>query len=147
MISLTSIGAMMSLLVIGERAHGIIVLALWVTGFLLLLNVVLAILYRGRRKREVVSYYAVGAIELSVFVFALLIHVGVIQQVPFHLPSGLPVNRAEIGAALAFGIGLFPAAYWHRINVSELPKRIAEDAVLLKKRDGGVHVPPGEWMN
>lgn len=128
----------------------IVALTLWITGFLCLLNVVLAIIYRKREMKEVVSYYAAGSVELIIFIFAFLLSIGVISAVPYHLPPGLPVNRAEIGAALAFGIGLFPAAYWHRINLSELPRRIAEDKQVIKDRDGGVRVrnsSPGEWMN
>ena len=125
-------------------------ITLWLTGFLCLSNVGFAIFYRYRQKQEVISYLSACAIELVVFVFALLFQLRVIAHVPYHLPPGLPVNRAEIGAALAFGIGLFPVAYWHRINVSDLPKRIADDAQMIKDRDGGVHVrksTPGEWMN
>jgi hypothetical protein len=62
----------------------------------------------------------------------------------------LPVDRAQVGAALAIGIGLFPAAYWHRINISDLPRRISEDAKAMNKRTAGVRVrnsEPGEWMN
>jgi hypothetical protein len=125
-------------------------ITLWITGFLCLLNVGFAIFYRDRKKQELISYLAACTIELAMFVFALLFQLKVIVHVPYHLPPGLPVNRAEIGAALAFGIGLFPVAYWHRINVSDLPKRIADDAQVIKNRDGGVHVRkgvPGEWMN
>jgi hypothetical protein len=125
-------------------------ITLWTTGFLCLLNVGFAMFYRDRKKQELISYLAACAIELAVFVFALLFQLRVIAHVPYHLPPGLPVNRAEIGAALAFGIGLFPVGYWHRINVSDLPKRIADDAQVIKDRDGGVHVRkgiPGEWMN
>ncbi len=89
-------------------------------------------------------------IELAVFVFALLLHLSLITKVPYNLPPGLPFDRAQIGAALTIAIGLFPAAYWHRINVSDLPKRIADDAKVIKDRDGGVRVrsdAPGEWMN
>ncbi len=127
-------------------------ITLWIAAFLCLLNIALAIFFRQRTRQEVISYYAAFGIELVVFVFALLFSIGLITQaqIPYHLPGGLPFNRAQIAAALAFGIGLFPAAYWHRINVSELPKRIAKDAQELKARDGGVHVrphSPGEWMN
>ncbi len=129
----------------------LIVVTLVLTGFLCLLNIGLAVFYRNRRALEVTSYYISFAIELIIFIFALLLQLHVIVRVPFPLPPGLPVNRAMIGATLAFGIGSFPAAYWHRINVSELPKRLAEDAQLMKARsDGGVRIrsnAPGEWMN
>ncbi len=125
-------------------------ITLWITGFLCLLNIALAILFRTRRLPEILSYYAACLLELAVFVFALLFLLGIIQHIPFPLPPNLAFNRAEIGAALALGLGLFPAAYWHRVNLAELPKRIAADAKEINKRDGGVHVrkpSPGEWMN
>ncbi len=124
---------------------------LWITGFLCLLNIGLAILYRGRQAKEIVSYYAVFAFELVIFVFALLLHTGVITRVPFPLPPNLPINRAEIGAALAIGIGLFPATFWHRTSFSDIGTRMAKDAKVMKDRDGGVKIgrksAPGEWMN
>ena len=124
---------------------------LWITGFLCLLNIGLAILYRGRQAKEMVSYYAVFAFELVIFVFALLLHMGIITHVPFPLPPNLPINRAEIGAALAIGIGLFPATFWHRTSFSDIGTRMAEDAKVMKDRDGGVKIgrksTPGEWMN
>lgn len=132
------------------RLGWIIALTLWMTGFLCLLNIALAIVFRKRRKVEILSYYLVCGLELVVFVFALLLYLGIVTQVPFQLPPGLPIDRAEIGATIAFGIGLAPAAYWHRINISELPQRIAQDAVVMKERDAGVRVrkdAPGEWMN
>jgi hypothetical protein len=127
-----------------------VLLTVWITGFLFVLNIVLAIVFRARPRWEVISYYAVCAIELAIFVFALLIRLNVIAQIPYHLPPGLPVNATQLGAALAIGLGLFPAAYWHRINLSDLPKRIAEDANTMKGRDPGVRIRksgPGEWMN
>jgi hypothetical protein len=132
------------------RLDLLISITLWISLFLCLLNIGLAIVYRKRRLREVVSYYVACAFELAIFVFALLLHLNLITKVPYNLPPGLPFDRAQIGAALTIGIGLFPAAYWHRINVSELPKRIADDAKVIKERDGGVRVrsnAPGEWMN
>lgn len=129
----------------------LVMLTLVLTGFLCLLNIGLAIFYRDRRVLEVVSYYTACVIELAIWVFALLLQLHVITRVPFPLPPGLPINRAMIGAALAFGVGLSPAAYWHRINISELPKRLAKDAEAMKARtDGGVRIrsnTPGEWMN
>lgn len=125
-------------------------IALWLAGFLCLLNIVLAILFRKNPRLEVVSYFAACGVELVILVLALLVHIGTISKLPFYLPPSLPINQAEIAAALAIGIGLFPAAYWHRINVSELPKRIAEDGKTMKSSKEGVHVrtgKPGEWMN
>ena len=129
----------------------IITITLWVTGFLCLLNIGLAIFYRKKQAKEIVSYYAVFTFELIIFVFALLLHVGIVTRVPFPLPPGLPFNRAEIGAALAIGIGLFPATFWHRTSFSEVGARIAEDAKTMNDSDGGVKIgrksAPGEWMN
>ena len=129
----------------------VITLSLWITGFLCLLNIGLAIVYRQKQTKEIVSYYTVFAFELIIFVFAFLLHLGVITHVPFPLPPGLPFNRAEIGAALAIGIGLLPATFWHRTSFSEVGARMAEDARTMKDRDGGVKIgrksTPGEWMN
>jgi hypothetical protein len=126
----------------------VMAISLWITGFLCLFNMALAILYRTRKKKEVLSYYAVCLLELAVFVFALLFYLGVItrSQIPYPLPPKLPVNRAEIAAALAIGIGLFPAALWHKINLSELPKRIAEDGKTMKQHGISIH-DPEEWFN
>ncbi|MBE3562021.1 MAG: hypothetical protein IMW89_22780, partial [Ktedonobacteraceae bacterium] len=125
----------------------IVTATLWATGFLCLLNIALAVIYRRRNRREILSYAAVCGVELVIFVFVLLFGMGIIHHVPYHLPPGLPINRAEIGAALAIGIGLFPAAYWHRVNISELPSRIAHDGKVMKERHTSIHLPPGEWMN
>jgi len=128
----------------------VMAVTLWITGFLCLLNVGLAIHYRTRNKKEVISYYAVCLLELGVFVFALFFSLGIIaqSQIPYPLPPGLSVNRAEIVAALAIGIGLSPAALWHRINLSELPKRIAADRKAMKEHAAGVHIKrPEEWIN
>lgn len=128
----------------------IVVMTLWITGFLCVLNVVLAIIFRRKLKREILSYYAACVVELAIFVLALLLHFRVLAEVPIPLPAGLPVDRAQIGAALAIGIGLFPAAFWHRTNISDLPKRISEDAKAMKEGNGGVRIRkdgPGEWMN
>jgi len=126
----------------------VMAISLWITGFLCLLNIGLAIFYRAQNKKEVISYYAVSFLELAIFVFALLFYLGIItrSQIPYPLPPKLPVNRAEIAATLAIGIGLFPAALWHKINVSELPKRIAEDAKTVKGPGISVH-DPEQWFN
>jgi hypothetical protein len=128
----------------------IVPLALGITGFLCMLNIGLAILYRKRQKQEVLTYYAAFGIELAIFVVTLLIYIGIISTTPFHLIHGLPINQAEIGTALAIGIGLFPAAYWHRVDLSDLPARIAQDGREMKKQNAGrVHdiSHHGEWMN
>ncbi len=133
-----------------QRFDFLISITIWISLFLCLLNVVLAIVFRKRHKWELASYAIACIVELAIFVFALLLHLNLITKVPYHLPPGLPFDRAQIGAALTLAIGLFPAAYWHRINVSDLPKRIADDAKVIKERDGGVRVRsdvPGEWMN
>jgi len=125
-------------------------LALGITGFLCLLNVVFAYIFRKKRMIEVASYLLVGFIELSIFLFTLMLLLGIIHAVPFHLPPHLPFNQAEMGAAFAIGIGLFPAGYWHRTSAAEIRARMAQDARIIKERDGGVHVrsnAPGEWMN
>ena len=136
--------------VLGLKLMDIITISLWITGFLCVLNGTLAVLFRKRSLKEVVSYYVVIVLELAIFVFALLFRLGVITSVPYHLPPGLQFNRAEIGATIAIALGLFPAAYWHRTSLSDLNARMARDAKVMKERDGGVHVrtgAPGEWMN
>lgn len=125
-------------------------LTLVITGFLCVLNVAFAVMFRKRRIREILSYIAVGLLELGIFVLALLLRLGILTHIPYDLPPGLPFNRAEIGAAIAIGIGLFPAAYWHRTSVSQVRERMAHDAHVLKQQDDGVRVrsnAPGEWMN
>jgi len=121
-----------------------------ITVFLCLLNFAFAYAFRKRSLKEVLSYWLVGLLELAIFSFALLLRLGIIHFVPFHLPPHLPFNRAEIGAAIAIGIGLFPAAYWHRTSASEIRAKMAQDAKIIKERDGGVRIrsnAPGEWMN
>ena len=128
----------------------LISLTLVITGFLFILNVVFAVIFRKRHLTEVLSYIAASLLESGFFVFTLLLRLGVLSHIPYHLPPHLPFNRAEIGAAIAIGVGLFPAAYWHRTSVSQMRERMANDAKVLKERDGGVHVrstAPGEWMN
>jgi hypothetical protein len=125
-------------------------LTLVITGFLSILNLVFAIVFRKRRLTEILSYIAVGLLESGFFVFTLFLRLGILTHIPYHLPPHLPFNRAEIGAAIAIGLGLFPAAYWHRTSISQFRERMAKDAQVLKERDGGVHIrsnAPGEWMN
>ena len=125
-------------------------LTLVITSLLCLLNIAFALVYRKRRRAELLSYIAVSLIEAGLFVFTLLLRLGILTHIPYHLPPHLPFNRAEIGTAIAIGIGLFPAAYWHRTSISQVRDRMAKDAQVLKERDGGVHIrsnAPGEWMN
>ena len=125
-------------------------LTLVITSLLCLLNIIFAILYRKRRPAELLSYIAATVIEAGMFVFTLLLRLGILTHIPYHLPPHLPFDRAEIGTAIAIGVGLFPAAYWHRTSISQVRERMAKDAQVLKERDGGVHIrsnAPGEWMN
>jgi hypothetical protein len=125
-------------------------LTLVITSLLCFLNIAFALVYRKRRRAELLSYIAVSLIESGLFVFTLLLRLGILTHIPYHLPPHLPFNRAEIGTAIAIGIGLFPAAYWHRTSISQVRERMAKDAQVLKERDGGVHIrsnAPGEWMN
>jgi hypothetical protein len=125
-------------------------LTLIITGLLCILNVAFAVVYRKRRRVEFLSYIAASLVESSLFVFTLFLRLGILSHIPFHLPPHLPFNRAEIGTAIAIGVGLFPAAYWHRTSISQVRERMAKDAQVLKERDGGVHIrsnAPGEWMN
>jgi hypothetical protein len=125
-------------------------LTLLITGLLCILNIIFALVYRKKRRAEFLSYIAATLIELGLFVFTLLLRLGILTHIPFHLPPHLPFNRAEIGTAIAIGVGLFPAAYWHRTSISQLRERMAKDAQVLNERDGGVHIrsnAPGEWMN
>lgn len=128
----------------------LITVTLLLTFFLCALNGLLAVLYRKRRTGEIISYIAVGIIELALFAFTLALRLGILRHIPFHLPPGLPFNRAEIGATLAIAIGLFPAAYWHRTSLAQLRQRMARDAKVMQQRKSGVQVhsnAPGEWMN
>ncbi len=125
----------------------LIPIIMWATGFLCLLNIGLAIFFRHNKRLEVSSYYAAFLIELALFITALLVLLGVISRSLIILPKGLPFNQGEIGATLAIGLGLFPAAYWHRTNVSELPKRITEDGKNMKSNVQVRNSIPGEWMN
>jgi hypothetical protein len=128
----------------------LISLTLVITGFLCILNIAFAIIFRKRHLTEVLSYTAAGMLESGFFVFTLFLRLGILTHIPYHLPPHLPFNRAEMGAAISIGVGLFPAAYWHRTSISQVRERMAKDAQVLKERDGGVHIRsnvPGEWMN
>ncbi len=128
----------------------LIYLTLVITASLCIANAVFAVIFRKRRITEILSYTAAGLFELIFFVFVLLLRLGILSHIPFHLPSRLPFTRTEFGAAIALGIGLFPAAYWHRTSVSQVRERMSHDAQVLKQRDSGVHVrnsAPGEWLN
>ena len=128
----------------------LITVTLLLTVFLCALNGLLAGLYRKRRTSEIISYIAVGIIELALFAFTFMLRLGILRHIPFHLPPGLPFNRAEIGATIAIAVGLFPAAYWHRTSLAQLRQRIARDAKVMQQRKSGVQVrgdAPGEWMN
>lgn len=128
----------------------LITVTLVVTAFLFLLNTSLAIVFRKRRLIELLSFISAALIELAIFAFLLALRIGILTHVPFNLPPGLPVNSAEIGSTIALAIGLFPAAYWHRVSLSQLRQRMAEDAKVIKNREGGVRIrsnAPGEWLN
>lgn len=128
----------------------LVTVMLFVAAFLFILNLALAIASRKRRPLVIFSFAAASVIELAIFVFVLLLRIGTLTHVPLALPSGLPINRAEIGGTLALAIGLFPAAYWQRTSMSQLRQRMAEDAKVIKNREGGVRIrsnAPGEWLN
>src|SRR5438067_3786091 len=111
MLSLTMSGSIMAVLtsVSGPRID-MIFLTLFLAGFLCLLNIALDIVFRKKRTGELLAYSIACLFELAVFAFALVLHLGIVTKVPYHLPPGLPFNRAEIGATIAIAIGLFPAA-------------------------------------
>jgi hypothetical protein len=128
----------------------IISLTLGATILLFLLNVVFAVIFRKRHTGEVISYIVAALLEGVIFAFALALRLRLLAAVPYHLPPGLPFNRAELGAAIAIGAGLFPAAYWHRTSSVQLRARLAADAKMLKEQEKSVRVrssAPGEWMN
>src|SRR5712692_1685908 len=114
----------------------LISLIIAITGFLCILNAIFTVAFRKRRNREVLSYLTAGLIELAILGAVLAIHFGILTSIPYNLPPGLPFNRAELGAALAVGIGLLPAAYWHRTSATQLRVRMAEDAKVIKEHDG-----------
>ncbi len=125
-------------------------LSLVITASLCIANAVFAVIFRKRRVAEILSYIAASLVELIFFVFVLLLRLGILAHIPYHLPSSLPFTRTQIGVAVALGIGLFPAAYWHRTSVSQVRERMSHDAQVLKERESGVHVrsnAPGEWLN
>ncbi|SRR6266566_1129864 len=127
----------------------LISLTLGITGFLCVLNIIFVVAFRKRYIRETLSYLVAGLLELVIFAVALALRLRVLTTIPYHLPPGLPFNRADIGAALAVGIGLLPAAYWHRTSATQLRVRMAEDAKVIKEHDG-VHVRANtseDWMN
>lgn len=128
----------------------LITVTLFGTAFLFLLNAAFAVVFRQRRVIEVLSFSAASLIELMLFVFVLLLRLRILTQVPFALPAHLPVSRAELGGTLALAIGLFPAAYWHRMSMSQLRQRMADDAKIIRNHEGGVRIrsnAPGEWLN
>ncbi|HKV59926.1 MAG TPA: hypothetical protein VJO32_16670 [Ktedonobacteraceae bacterium] len=128
----------------------LVTVTLCITGFLVLLNVACAILFRKRRPLEILFYVAAALIELGIFVVALLFRVGVLTHLPYHLPPGLPFDLAEIGAAIAVGIGLFPVSFWHRTSATQIRARIARDTQDMQNHQASVRVrsnAPGEWMN
>lgn len=128
----------------------IIWVSLIVTGFLCILNTAFAYMFRKRTQSEKLSYIVVGVLELLIFAVTLSWRLGMLHGIPFHLPPHLPFNRAEIAGAVAIGIGLFPAAYWHRTSMAQLRARMEQDAQVMKQREASVRVRnslPGEWMN
>lgn len=128
----------------------IIWLSLVVTGFLCILNSVFAYIFRKRTTGERLSYIVICVLELLIFVVTLTWRLGLLHSIPFHLPQHLLFNRAEIAGAVAIGIGLFPAAYWHRTSMAQLRTRMQQDAQTMKQREANVRVRnsvPGEWMN
>ena len=137
--------------ILGHSVNSIVVTTMiFVTAFLFLLNLALAIACRKRHTIEILSYVAASLIQLAIFVFLLLLRIGILTHVPFTLPSSLPIDRTELGGPLALAIGLIPAAYWHRTSMSQLRQRMADDAKVIKNREGGVRIrsnAPGEWLN
>jgi hypothetical protein len=131
--------------------HTILIVVIFVVlALLCILNGLFALVFRKRQRREVLSYVAVAALELLFFAFVLALRIGGIHHIPYRFPASLPVSRTEVGAALAVGIGLFPAAYWHHTSTSDLRAKMAADAKIMKERTSAVHVreqAPGEWMN
>src|SRR5579884_270856 len=102
---------------------------------LLLLNVGCAVIFRKRRRSEVISYIVAALFEVLIFVFALALRLRLLSAIPYHLPPGLPFNRAELGAAIAIGVGLFPPAYWHRTTTAQLRARLAAKKTLREQEN------------
>ena len=130
--------------------HTLVTISLWITGFLVLLNIVCAYLFLRRRRLELFFYVAAAVLELGIFILALLFHLGVLTHLPYHLPPGLPFDLTEIGMAVAVGIGLFPVSFWHRTSAARIRARIAKDTQEMQQHQGTVRVrssAPGEWMN
>ncbi|HEY0754701.1 MAG TPA: hypothetical protein VGD98_12115 [Ktedonobacteraceae bacterium] len=135
---------------LSSLTNTLVAVVLYVAAFLFLLNVALAITSRKGRTLVILSFVAASLLELAIFVFVLLLHIGILTHIPFALPAGLPFNRSEMGGTLALAIGLFPAAYWQGASMSQLRQRMADDAKVIKNREGGVRVrsqAPGEWLN
>lgn len=126
----------------------LITLTLWIAGSLCVLNIACAIFFRKKRLPEIASYLVAALIELAICVFALLLHLSILRHIPYHLPPGLPFNRAEIGAAAAIGIGLFPIAFWHRNSSTRIRAMMEKEAKEMRDHEASVRVrAPGEWIN
>ena len=127
----------------------LVTIMLFTTAFLFMLNAAFAIAFRKRRAIEVLSFILASLAEVAIFAFLLILNLRLLTHIPLNLPPGLPINRAEIGSTIALAIGLFPAAYWHRTSLAQLRQRMADDAKVIKNRDG-VRIRgngPGEWLN
>src|SRR5260370_37493386 len=107
-----------------DRRHSLtnflIILTLVITGLLCVLNAIFAVIFRKRNIVEILSFSIVGLLELGLFVFTLLLSLGILTHIPFHLPRGLPFIRAEIGAAISIGICHLPATYLLRPNCTQI---------------------------
>ena len=137
------------LLLDNALTNTLVTIMLFITAFLFILNAAFVVAFRKRRAIEVFSFVLACLAELAIFAFLLTLNLRLLTNVPLNLPPGLPINRAEIGSTIALAIGLFPAAYWHRTSLSQVRQRMAEDAKVIKNRDG-VRIrsnAPGEWLN
>jgi len=63
----------------------LISLTLVITGFLCILNLVFAIIFRKRHLTEILSYTAAGMLESGFFVFTLFLRLGILTHIPYHL--------------------------------------------------------------